>query len=289
MAALVNPAVELASCLHRTTLKNLQDHDFKGVFSGRELTRKDDRLSSGLAPIDSALSGGIVRGGISEVIGPAGSGKTSLAASFMAHATRNGEVAAWLDFAGAFDPPSVAATGVDLARILWVRCGEFCRNDPDRHGQPKKLLKTAEMVIETGGFGLIVLDFDDCSFPIPQSAALRLARRAERSMTAVLVLAAQRMCGTFAALSLVLIRNRAWFNCPQPGAPVLFDGLTIEARVTRNKLGGSGCTTIWRALPDPAIQASAPAFEAKTARSLRQSPVRPKHTRQHSWGAGFDA
>ncbi len=41
----------------------------------------------------------------------------------------------------------------------------------------------------------------------------------------------------------------------QRGAPVLFDGLTVEARVARNKLGGSGGAATWRALADPSIAA----------------------------------
>ncbi len=85
-------------------VKALQALEITGIFTGRELTRKDRRLSSGLAPIDHLLGAGIVRGRISEIVGPLGAGKTSLAASFVASATRDGEVAAWIDSAGSFDP-----------------------------------------------------------------------------------------------------------------------------------------------------------------------------------------
>src|SRR5271167_2780456 len=97
-----------------------QQLEFSGVFRGHELTRKDRRLSSGLAPLDALIDGGIPRGRISEITGRAGSGKTSIAASFAAFATRRGEVAAWLDASGAFDPESMAAAGVDLRRMLWA-------------------------------------------------------------------------------------------------------------------------------------------------------------------------
>src|SRR5229473_567138 len=100
--------------------KDPQQLEFTGVFRGHELTRKDRRLRSGLAPLDALIDGGIPRGRISEITGRAGSGKTSIAASFAAFATRRGEVAAWLDASGSFDPESMAAAGVDLRRMLWA-------------------------------------------------------------------------------------------------------------------------------------------------------------------------
>src|SRR6267378_2792006 len=94
--------------------------EFAGVFRGHELTRKDRRLSSGLAPLDDLIDGGIPRGRISEITGRAGSGKTSLAASFAKSATHRGAVAAWLEASGSFDPESMAAAGVELRRMLWA-------------------------------------------------------------------------------------------------------------------------------------------------------------------------
>jgi hypothetical protein len=137
------------------------------------------------------------------------------------------------------------------------------------------ILKAAEWILAAGGFGLVVIDFTAhvadslarlASSPsvsgwtrraLPESAALRLARAAERSGAAVIVLAAQRMCGTFAALSLVMNRNRTCFSRSTAGAPVLFDGLVVKAMVTRNKLGGSGGAAIWKALADPLASSDA--------------------------------
>ncbi len=94
--------------------------DISGVFRGRELTRKERRVTCGIAPIDELIGGGIVRGRVSEIIGNPGAGRTSLAAAFAASITGRDEVAAWIDAAGSFDPESMAAAGVDLARLLWV-------------------------------------------------------------------------------------------------------------------------------------------------------------------------
>ncbi len=81
------------------TAETREQLEFAGVFRGRELTRKDRRLPSGLPLVDSLLHGGIVRGRVSEIIGDRSSGKTTLAASFAAFSTIRGEVAAWIDSA----------------------------------------------------------------------------------------------------------------------------------------------------------------------------------------------
>jgi hypothetical protein len=246
------------------TAKILELPEFAGVFRGRELTRKDRRLRSGLYPIDELIGGGVVRGRVSEITGIAGSGKTSLAASFIGTATRRGEVAAWIDAADVFDPESFAAA--DLARILWISCGKFSadRNEAIKSKRAREIrqkfktpiaaeLKVAEWLLAAGGLGLVVIDFGVRSRVLPQSSALRLARAAERSGTAVIVLAAQRICGTFAALSLTLHRDRACFSRPYRNAPVLFDGMVIEARVARNKLGGSGGIATRKTAIDPLV------------------------------------
>jgi len=258
--------------------KILELPEFAGVFRGRELTRKDRRLRSGLLPIDSLIGGGIVRGRISEITGAAGSGKTSLAASFVATATRHGEVAVWIDAVNDFDPESFAAANVDLARVLWVSCGDLgasqsktsIRTRETRQGFLKSAggreLKAAEWLLAAGGLGLVVIDFGGWTRALPQSAALRLARAAERSGTAVIVLAAHRMCGTFAALSVALRRDRACFSRPCADAPVLFDAMVIEARVARNKLGGSGSIATWTAAIDAAAVVETHRYERTAQR-----------------------
>jgi len=229
--------------------------EFAGVFRGHELTRKDRRLSSGLAPLDDLIDGGIPRGRISEITGRAGCGKTSIAASFAKSATRRGEVAAWLDASGTFDPESMAAAGVELRRMLWASMTTATRM-PRAAASPlarrqSAIIKAAELVLEAGGFGLVVLDFGEAPRALTHASALRIARAAERSGTAVIALAPWRMCGTFAALSLAASRAETSFSRTAPGAPVMFDGLTVDAMVARNKMGGTGRRARVRALIDP--------------------------------------
>jgi hypothetical protein len=260
-----------------TSVEKPQPLEFSGVFRGHELTRKDRRLSSGLAPLDNLIDGGIPRGRISEITGRAGSGKTSLAASFAASATHRGEVAAWLDSSGAFDPESMAAAGVELRRMLWASmtmasriprdggCAarpHFLSVIPSEVEGPRSvasflacrqsaIVKAAELVLEAGGFGLVVVDFGEAPRALAHASALRIARAAERSGAAVIALAPWRMCGTFAALSLAASRAETSFSRLAPGSPVTFDGLTVDAMVARNKMGGTGRRVRVRALVDP--------------------------------------
>jgi len=74
------------------------------------------------------------------MVGPECSGRTSLSLSFLSQMTRAGKVCAWIDVSNALDPESAAATGVDLSRLLWVRCG----------GSPS----TSTRSIATDGFAL---------------------------------------------------------------------------------------------------------------------------------------
>ena len=264
MAALPKLLRNDSSALPNPPAQTSQPLEFSGVFRGHELTRKDRRLSSGLAPLDDLIDGGIPRGRISEITGPAGSGKTSLTASFAASATHRGEVAAWLDGSGAFDPESMAAAGVELRRMLWASTMTTTTNRiPRLAARPlarrqSAIVKAAELVLEAGGFGLVVIDFGEAPRALTYASSLRIARAAERSGAAVIALAPWRMCGTFAALSLATSRAEASFSRLAPGAPATFDGLTVVAMVARNKMGGTGRHVRVRALIDP-IESTEPA------------------------------
>jgi hypothetical protein len=241
--------------------------ELSGVFKGHELTRKDGRLICGIAPLDT-LIGGIARGRISEVTGPLSSGKTTIAAAFASAASRHGEVVGWVDVPGAFDPRSLEAAGADLARILWVsfdkKPASFRTGFIHKERERRSELKAAELLLEAGGFGLVVVDFGAMRFPLSQSASLRLARAAERSGAAVLALATTRVCGTFAALTLSMSKLRASFSRMNPSGPALFDGVRIEAAVERNKLGLFGDRAQLFAAIDPIINLPLPRLSSRS-------------------------
>jgi recombination protein RecA len=79
--------------------------------------------ATGIVPLDDVLRGGLPFGAVSEFVGPECSGRTTVALSFLARLTQASKVCAWIDVSNAFDPPSAAAAGIDLERLLWVRCG----------------------------------------------------------------------------------------------------------------------------------------------------------------------
>ena len=79
--------------------------------------------ATGIESLDEMLKGGLPVGAITELAGPECSGRTSVALSFLARMTQASKVCAWIDVANSFDPVSAAATGLDLERLLWVRCG----------------------------------------------------------------------------------------------------------------------------------------------------------------------
>ena len=113
------------------------------------------------------------------------------------------------------------------------------------------IVKAAELVLEAGGFGLVVVDFGEAPRALTYASSLRIARAAERSGAAVIAIAPWRMCGTFAALSIAASRAGTSFSRLAPGSPVIFDGLAVDAMVARNKMGGTGRHVRVRALVDP--------------------------------------
>src|ERR1051325_9000731 len=78
-----------------------------------------EQQPSGIAELDAVLEGGFPRGSIVELCGSASSGRTILALSFLAQATRRQEGCAFVDVSDCLDPYSLAAAGVDLERLLW--------------------------------------------------------------------------------------------------------------------------------------------------------------------------
>lgn len=89
-------------------------------------------FACGIPTVDALLDGGFPLGAISELTGPACSGRTTLALATLAGITRQGDACAYIDASDTFDPASAAALGVDLHRLLWVRAGrpEPPRTDP---------------------------------------------------------------------------------------------------------------------------------------------------------------
>ncbi len=145
-----------------------------------------------MRPITPLLST-LPRGAITELSGAASSGRTAVVHSLLAAATIAGEVAALVDADDSFDPGGAQELGVDLGKLLWVRCGRVLEH----------ALKAADILLHGGGFGLVVLDVAGIApkefHRVPVSYWYR-ARRAVEHTPAALVVAAQqpqvRQCAT---------------------------------------------------------------------------------------------
>jgi recA bacterial DNA recombination protein len=88
-----------------------------------EVRGEPEMISSGIPQLD-LLTGGFARGCLTEICGAASSGRTSVLLFALSHATQRGEVCALVDASDVFDPASAAAAGMEMSRLLWVRCGE---------------------------------------------------------------------------------------------------------------------------------------------------------------------
>lgn len=119
-------------------------------------------LATGWPEVDAVLGGGFPRRAITEVLGEAACGKTTLAASALGALTRAGSLVAWIDAAGEIHPPALAAAGVDLSRLLIVR-------PPDTQDSSAALW-AAEVLLQSGTFAAVVLDAT--ALPPPPRRAL---------------------------------------------------------------------------------------------------------------------
>jgi recombination protein RecA len=111
------------------TANSLKREKFDAGLIGRGLNGFQNRAAlelhpSGVAELDAVLGGGFPRGSLVELCGSASSGRTSLAFSLLAQATERQEACAFVDVSDSLDPISLAAAGVELPRLLWIRCGE---------------------------------------------------------------------------------------------------------------------------------------------------------------------
>lgn len=154
-----------------------------------------EALSTGIAEVDAAI-GGLPRGALTEICGPASSGRSSLLAAVLAAATVREEVCVLVDASDALDPASAAGAGVDLDRLLWIRCG----------GSVEKALQATDWLVTGGGFGVVVFDLGDISPRTARRISLtswfRLRRAVENTPTVLMVVAQEAQAKSCASLVL---------------------------------------------------------------------------------------
>jgi hypothetical protein len=213
-------------------------------------------VSSGVREID-ALTGGLPRGCLSEVCGPASSGRTSVLLAALAAATQRQEVCALVDISDAFNPHSAAAAGVNFERLLWVRCGHLHKPDsPQRHRVTEKnkkiekpveqALRVTDLLLQSGGFGLVIIDLGDTPLKmarrIPLTSWFRFQRAVEHTPTVLFVISQVPSAQTCASLLLkVSGKKLSALSCQlsaetSPPHAQLLDGLQVQGELLRSRL-----------------------------------------------------
>jgi recombination protein RecA len=188
--------------------------------------------------LDTFLQGGLPAGQLSEVVGPASSGRTTLVWQWMSAATRRGDTVALIDTFDRFDPASAVACGLDLDRLLWVRGQAIsktaCAVDPvwlpgvrtvDGPGTLvertlDRALKALNLVLQSGVCPVVVLDLADVPAAalrrIPYTTWLRVQRVIEGGETTCVLIAPESLARSAGGVTLDLHAPEAMPAGPAP-------------------------------------------------------------------------
>jgi recombination protein RecA len=164
-------------------------------------------VSSGIPEID-LLTGGLPRGALTEIFGPSCSGRTSLLLAALSARTAQEEACALIDGGDAFDPHSAEAAGVELRKLLWVRCRNV-----------EQTLRATDLLLQGGGFGLIAVDLSDIAprlvRHVPLDSWFRFRRAVEDTPTTLMLLEQESNAKSCASLGLRLEAGAAgWSRMP---------------------------------------------------------------------------
>jgi hypothetical protein len=226
----------------QSSINNQKSKILSGVTPASRLAVRPapEMVSSGIAAMD-AFTGGLPRGCLTEICGPASSGRTTLLLAALAAATRRGECCVIVDASDALDPQSAAAAGVELERLLWVRCGE---SSPQKCLE--QLLRAADLLLESGGFGLIALDLGDLppqmARRIPLTTWFRFRRAVEYTPTVLLAIERQSIAGSCSSLLIKLgpqgyrVKESAIPQLPALSHAHLLTELEITAEMVRSRM-----------------------------------------------------
>jgi RecA DNA recombination protein len=145
-------------------------------------------------------------GSIVEIVGGLSSGRMSLLTTCIRDVTRSGALAALVDADHVFDPLSAERAGVDLQRVLWVRCA----------GRRDAALRAVDVLVRCPGFGLVALDAGETPPRVSLADAFRLRLAVRRAAVALVLVGRRRVVGSAAALCVSTSREAvAWTG---PGA-----------------------------------------------------------------------
>jgi recombination protein RecA len=171
-------------------------------------------IATGSPTLDAALGvDGIPRGRITEVYGPDGAGKTTLALSVIAQAQQHGGTACFIDTEHALDLRWAATVGVDLERLV------LCRPE---HGE--QALEVANLLIRSGSLDVLAVDSVAALVPKVELEG-EMGQRHAGVQANLLSQALRKLCGPIArANTAVVVTNQLRQRAGTPGTPVYTAG-----------------------------------------------------------------
>jgi recombination protein RecA len=186
-------------------------------------------IPTGISQIDGLL-GGVPVGALTEICGSswASSGKTSVLVSLLASGSQD-YFCALVDASDTFDPSVADTTGLNLSRLLWVRCGK----SQSRLKPLEQAFKVTDMLLQSGGFGLIVVDLGNIAERfvrnVPLSSWFRFSRVVEKQATALVFVEQQSHATSCAGLVLQMTADPATFSGK------LFTKFNLKAKAIRTR------------------------------------------------------
>ena len=170
--------------------------------------------------------------------------------SALASATQRQEVCALVDASDSFDPASAATAGVNLERLLWVRCSQPAtarrisvglKSRPPGFafsGVLEQVLKVTDLLLQSGGFGMVVLDLGDVPLKsarrVPLTSWFRFRRAVEPTATVLLLIEQESCAKTCASLVLRLQAQ----TISTSNSDTFFDSDPLELKVPSHNVGG---------------------------------------------------
>lgn len=204
-----------------------------------------ETFPTGIAAIDRQI-GGIAQSVLTQicVAKEMSSGRSALLNSLMAQLTRREHVCALVDASDCFDPISAEAAGVDLSRVLWVRCGERARSGEKKLKPLEQAFKAADILVQNGGFALIAVDLGNIEErhirKIPLTTWFRFARVIEKMPAALVFLATYPAAQSCAGVTLHMKSAAPFWSgtvcaSAQPHVCTLAE-LSCEVEIGRSRL-----------------------------------------------------
>jgi recombination protein RecA len=171
-------------------------------------------IPTGSLALDLALGiGGIPKGRITEIYGPEGAGKTTLALAVIAQAQQQGGTGCYIDTEHALDLRWATSAGVDLSRLI------LCRPESG-----EQALQVAGLLIGSGAVAVLVVDSVAALVPKAELAA-EIGERLPGVQANLLSQALRQLCGPIARTgTAVIVTNQLRQRAGAPGSPTYTAG-----------------------------------------------------------------